>query len=599
MKQNGVGTLKPLQHHDVPGTFLRAALALSLLLGLIALSPWARAADDPLVIEPSLDRNPVPINESFTLTFAASVEPDGDPDFSPLSAKFEILHQTRGSSYSMVNGSIVRKYSWQLQLMAKEAGTLEIPALAFGKDRSRPIKVTVVWGGGARNRAQGPDGAQDGPGILVELDAAPRNPYVQAQVIVTVRVLSRMAFSGDLGQPEVPGILLEKLDPDRQYTAVRNGLQYRVDERRYAMFPQKSGALTVPPVDLTGEYVDPSNPFPRPGQRKFRLRTEQIALEVRPIPEAFTGKTWLPASKLVLKETWKPDTGPLVVGDAVTRSVSLKADGASSGMLPEIESGAPAQAFRTYPDQPVLKEDKTGSGLSSVREQKMALIPLNAGTYQVAGIEVPWWNTVEDRLEIARLPARTLVIAAGDPKASPSAAAPPEAELPVIQAQDSREQGAPLPETATLDVTLKDPWFWVSVGLGVLWVLTLFYFWWTRSTIRRTPSGSIREIKGAEPSAALLSAVREACRQGDQTLIRSTLDAWSRAFWPQLSDEERLRALKNLIGKPMQDLERSLYGGERGKFEGNLLWSALEQGLSRKSDPRLEGADLLEPLWRS
>lgn len=597
MTQNGVVTLKCSERDNAVWCLFRWTLGLMCLMGSLSAGSWVHAAVDPLVIEPSLDRNPVPINESFTLSFSASVEPDGDPDFSPLSSRFEILHQSRGSSYSMVNGNIVRKYSWQLQLMAKEAGTLEIPVIAFGKDHSRAISVTVVWGGGSRSRAQTPGNDQDGPGILVELDATPRNPYVQAQVIVTVRVLSRMAFSGDLGQPEVPGILLEKLDPDRQYTAVRNGLQYRVDERRYALFPQKSGSLPIPPVDLTGEYVDPSNPFPRAGQRKFRLRTDQISLNVRPIPEAFNGKIWLPASKLVLKETWKPESGSLTVGEAVTRSVTMRAEGASSGMLPEIESGASAQAFRTYPDQPVLKEDKSGNGLSSVREQKMALIPLSAGTYSVAGIEVPWWNTVEDRLEIARLPPRNLTVVAGDPKA-PVAGPPPE--VPVAKDPGTLENPDPqgVPETKLFEAEVfEDPWFWSTCVLGLLWGLTLIYFLLLRRQESKPQALSKPPLD--HPASEWLKAVREACRKGDPRAARTALDDWSRHYWPGLGDEARLRALKDLVGPQMDDLERSLYSGNSGTFQGEILWTALEAGLRGSGHSKNPARDLLEPLWRS
>jgi hypothetical protein len=209
----------------------RARCAIGWLLGFCLWMAGVSSAG-AVEIEAVLDRNPVPINESFTLSLIAELEPDGEPDFSPLNAHFEILNQSRGSQYSSVNGSIHRKYTWQLQLMAKESGTLEIPALNFGHDRSKALTVTITWNGGSRNRVPGPpgaapNGAQEGPGALLELEATPKNPYVQAQVVVTVRVLSRVAFSGDLGQPEIPGILLEKLDPDRQYTAVRNGLQYR------------------------------------------------------------------------------------------------------------------------------------------------------------------------------------------------------------------------------------------------------------------------------------------------------------------------------------------------------------------------------------
>ena len=545
--------------------FLAQRFGFFLLVPLLLLLAGRVWAADPVVIEPSLDRNPIPMNESFTLTLSSSIEPDGEPDFSALLSHFEILNQSRGSSYKMVNGSIIRKYTWQLQLMAKEEGNLEIPPIPFGKDLSRPLSVSIVWGQGGRTR--GPSSGSDGPGILVEMDASPKSPYVQAQVIVSVRVLSRMAFQGDLGQPEIPGILLEKLDPDRQFTTTRNGLQYRVDERRYALFPQKSGTLTIPPVDLTGEYVDPSNPFPRPGSRKFRLRSDPLNLEVRPIPAAFPGKNWLPASKLVLRETYKPDSASVAVGDALTRSLSLRAESSSSGVLPEIDGTAAEAAFKSYPDQPVLREEKGAAGLSGIREQKIALIPLQAGTYEVPEVTVPWWNTVDDRLEVARLPARTITVVPADPGVSKKTA---EAETPPRQPAEPEPEpdSAVSPESPSNAPLIQNPWFWSTLAFLVLWLLTLAGFLRRRRQDRPPPSPA----ESQRPSASLgLAAIRKACKAQDARAAHEALVQLSLECWPNQSLEVRLAQLRSRLGAPMEQLERLLYAADGRVFDGQGL----------------------------
>ena len=562
-------------------------------------------------IEAALDRNPVPINESFTLNLIAEMEPDGDPDFTPLNAHFEILNQSRGSQYASVNGSIHRKYTWQLQLMAKESGTLEIPAINFGKDRSRPLSVTITWNGGSRNRLPGAPGAAsgstpDGPGALLELEASPKNPYVQAQVVVTVRVLSRVAFSGDLGQPEIPGILLEKLDPDRQYTAVRNGLQYRVDERRYAMFPQKSGPLTIPPVDLTGEYVDPSMGLsPRSGQRKFRLRSDAFSLDVRSIPAAFTGKVWLPASKLSLKEVWKPDIAKLAAGDAVTRTLSIRAESVSAGVLPEWDLGVSSQDFRQYPDQAVTKEDKTGTGMTSQREQKIALIPVGPGKYTLPALEIPWWNTVEDKMEVARLPARTFEVTPGTAKAP---------VLPETTGANQSDENLK-PDTAPADssgrvslspsegMPFADPWFWLAIGLALGWLSTLGV-WFVRS---RTRSHQATETIPANAQKSEIIRVsdafkllKRACEAGDRIAAREALHALAVERWPSLDAEGRHAALKHLLGEDLDGLNRGVYGRTGSAWDGSgflrrVEVRLVEEGNAAAHSPR----NLLESLYKA
>jgi hypothetical protein len=163
----------------------------------------------------------------------------------------------------------------------------------------------------------------------MEVEAEPKNPYVQAQVVLTLRVLSRVAFSGDLGQPEVADAVVEKFDEDQEYMALRDGLQYKVNERRYAVFPQKSGKLTIGPVNLTAQ-VGPSSfgPFYRPSPRQQRLHSDPIELEVRPIPAEFTGTHWLPATRLQLADSWSPDALKTASVEPLTRTLTLQAEGA-------------------------------------------------------------------------------------------------------------------------------------------------------------------------------------------------------------------------------------------------------------------------------
>ena len=584
------------------------------MVWLVGLCLWlgVLSTAQAVEIEAVLDRNPVPINESFTLSLIAELEPDGEPDFSPLNAHFEILNQSRGSQYSSVNGSIHRKYTWQLQLMAKESGTLEIPALNFGKDRSKALSVTVTWSGGSRNRIPGPPGAlpngtPDGPGALLELEATPKNPYVQAQVVVTVRVLSRVAFSGDLGQPEIPGILLEKLDPDRQYSAVRNGLQYRVDERRYAMFPQKSGPLTIPPVELTGEYVDAMLGLaPRSGQRKFRLRSDAFTLDVRPIPAAFTGKVWLPASKLSLKEIWKPDTATLAAGDAVTRTLTIRAESVSAGVLPEWDLGVSSQEFRQYPDQPVTKEDKTGTGMTSQRDQKIALIPVGPGKFTLPALEVPWWNTTEDKMEVARLPARTFTVTPGAGKAPVvpdlPGLGPTDATLkPEAISSDTKGLGAP--SSSEGNPPFKDPWFWSTAGLSLGWLTTLAVWFFKARQGARDGEDRPPEKSAQTETLRITDAfkqLKKACEAEDRIGARKALEAFSLERWPNLDAEGRHSALKDLLGWDLETLDRGLYGQSEASWDGRTFFQRIEARLlEERQKPKKTAPNLLESLYKA
>ena len=510
-------------------------------------------------IEVTLDRNPVPINESFTLTFTANESPDDDPDFSPLQANFEVLNQSQSSQMSIVNGRATRHISWQLQVMAKKTGTLDIPSIAFGQDASRPFAVTVTHGA-----VTGKQGGE--ANILLEAEAEPKNPYVQAQVILTLRVLSRVAFNGDLGQPEVSDAVVEKLDEDREYVTLREGVQFKVNERRFVLFPQKSGRLTIPSVNLTAQVGGSSfGPFYRPSTRQQRLHSDPIDLEVRPIPAQFTGQHWLPATNVELTEQWQPASLKVPGGEPVTRTLMIKAEGAGVGQLPEMNSmDLPVADIRQYPDQPVSRESRTESGLVSQREQKTALIATRGGRYTLPAMEVPWWNTVTDQMEVARLPAHELTVSAVAGEAAAPAASP---ATPASVAPDATDQAL---VTAEPPNATSDRWFWLALLCGLGWLLTGLAWWRSRVSSENTESLP-RENPAAESERQLIRALENACKANDPKAVRHAFDRWAESRWPDLPAGNRHLQWSGALKGKLDELNRSVFSAEDG-----LAWNGAE-----------------------
>ena len=540
-------------------------------------------------IEVSLDRNPVPLNESFTLTFTASESPDDDPDFTPLQTHFEVLNQSQSSQMSIVNGRATRRISWQVQVMAKQAGKLEIPAIDFGKDRSRPFAVTVTHG--AVTGKQGGEAS-----ILLEADAEPKNPYVQAQVVLTLRVLSRVAFSGDLGQPEMPETVIDKLDEDREYVTLRDGVQFKVNERRYVLFPQKSGRLTIPSVNLTAQLGASSfGPFFRPSTRQQRLHSDPIELEVRPIPSQFTGKHWLPATRVDLREEWQPTSLEVGSGEPVTRTLTIRAEGAGVGMLPELTgSELPATELRQYPDQPVTQEGKTDAGLVSQRQQKTALMAARGGRYALPALEIPWWNTVTDRMEIARLPAHELTVkaAAGEPAAPAVNLAPEPQATPAMPTADvlppPRERA---PELGS----------WLTWVLALGWALTAFGWWYTHARGSRIQANSAKTNPDNESERRLIQALEAACKANDAKAARRAFDGWAEFRWPDMPRGARAPQFDADLRARIDELDRCLFsGGSARSWNGSGLLQAVRQiGARSRQVTGKPAAGGLAPLYPS
>ena len=153
---------------------------------LLSFSSSAQATN----IVASLDRSHVFLDESFRLELTADDSVDEDPDFSPLHKNFEILNQSQSTNMSYVNGQYSRKGVWSLELMAKTTGALTIPSIAFGNDRSPALRIQIKDPATAKKPAQGTN--QE---AFLEVEIDEKTAWVQSQVIVNVRLFSRISMS--------------------------------------------------------------------------------------------------------------------------------------------------------------------------------------------------------------------------------------------------------------------------------------------------------------------------------------------------------------------------------------------------------------------
>jgi len=574
---------------------------LALAFVVLLMSLWPLGAAWAVEVNVTSDRDPVSLEESFNLVFSADEDPDGEPDFSPLNEDFDVLRQGRSTQITMVNGRLTRRAEWTVTVMARQAGDVTVPPIAFGSDTSRPIRLTVLPG-----RAHRSAGSGSAP-LQLEVEAEPKNPYVQAQVVLTLRLLHQVALrNGQLEDPKLEDAMIQKLGDDRRYQIERDGRRYGVIERRFAIFPQKSGTLRIEPIGLEAELAGSGNSmfdqFFGGGGRVTKIRSEATTLQVRAIPAAFKGKHWLPAASLTLDQAWSSDPPSTKVGEPITRTLSVRGEGVTMGMLPELidRSAAAAAELKQYPDQPAISEQHGPGGLTGVRREKTALIPMKDGSFKVPGIEIPWWNTKTDKLEVARLPETTL-------KVLPS----PEASPPPIRPEDELDLSGLAPKTpepsaaaqapAAQPVPLTaNPWFWATCLCAAGWLATGLA-WYFRGG--RKPAAAATKAERAPDFSGTMKQLKRACADGDPEAARRAILAWGAARWPASPPVNLEQTASRLGGDAqalIQDLNRALYGNGKDNWNSEGLY-ALFADHSRdgaKSKGKSDGREALEALYR-
>ncbi len=540
-------------------------------------------------ITAQVDRNPVQINESFTLTFAANGSVDDDPDFKPLERDFEILSRNSGSNISIINGSYNRSKQWALVMMAKREGELIIPAIAFGSDKSPALRIRI--------KATDQSAAPSDSNIFIEMTADAKKSPVQAQIIITVRLLSAVNISQfAMSELKISDLdtVVEQLGEDTQYQTSRGDRAYLVIERKYALFPQKTGTLHIPAqisevqiaTNRRNAYFDP---FAARGRSK-RLRSAALEINIEAIPDSFKGQAWLPASKVQLTEQWSPSPPVFRVGEPVTRSISLIAEGATAAQLPELQKYS-LTGIKLYQDQADLDDKNQATGIIGQRTEKVALVPTKPGNFTLPEIKIPWWNSKTKIREYAHLPARTINVLAASIDSQPPANSTPSV-LP-----------APIPagtagNLITKMTTASAYWIWISLLLASGWLLTLLL--WFFSHKKQQQKLTEPEKQHAISNRKQHAKVIKACKQNHPQHCKNTLIEWGRTQFP----DSTINSLGDIAAQSqgafkdeIMQLNQMLYSGVDKQWDGQTLLEAFKAQKKNNADKNGQRQSKLQPLY--
>jgi len=561
---------------------------------LLLMAPCAWSA----TVATHVDRNPVYMDESFRLTFESDSSVDAAPDFGPLEQFFDIVNRSQGTTMQIINGQVSNKTQWTLTLLAKQVGNFVIPAISFGRDTSKTLTLVV------KPPRQGQTGvAGDAGEISLEVTAKPRTAYVQAQIIYTVRLFRAVNLvNASLSEPELVAgdAVVEKLGDDREYETQRNGVRYGVIERNYAIFPQQSGSLSIKPIVFEGQIVDRArsvfDPFSQSSRTK-RLQSKSIQLEIKPVPQDVQGAQWLPARDLKLDEEW-PDPLEFKVGEPVTRTITLRADGLTAAQLPKMATNVP-EGIKLYPDQPALNDDKKADEIIGTRQEKIAMIPTQQGDFTLPAIEIPWWNTQNDRQEVARIPARTIHVLAAEPSTSAPNAVPPVAQqnnaTPAVSDNKSNATTAVTPGETIPSTSVV--WFWVSMVLALGWLLTIIWFVLIR---RSSPTNATVNNERAESISRLKQGLKSACLNSLAADTKTSLLVWAKYHWqtdPPKNLGEISKRCSGALANEIDLLNQALYSRDIGQWRGAGLWQAFEEFTATKKAAKTKPGDILKPLY--
>jgi hypothetical protein len=602
-------------------SYVRALTAVTvglLMLGACAAS-WA-------AVNARLEPGTVQEGETLTLTIESDTANSRErPDVTSLHKDFDVLGTSINSETRIVNGSRSDRTRWLVRLQPRRTGIIDIAPITVGTESTPALKLNVT--------EASPEVAKEASKhafLEVEAAAADESVYVQQQIPYTIRLYyDDTVKTGELAAPDPANAIVEQLGEDQRYTVTHEQNTYNVIERRYAIAPERSGTLVIPPASFRGTVVPARNdndrtsraddlmarflrgsplgndPFFRgrlgPGisfsatPQPVTARSQEIKLNVQPRPASARGH-WLPAEQITLHDSWQDNPPQFKVGEPLTRTITIDAKGLAAAQIPSLSLAQPDNA-RVYPEAPDNQSGTDGKTIYGRSKQSVTYIPTAQGTLDVPPIELAWWNTRSNVQSRAVLPRREFNV---EPGASAA-----QAPAPVASDRAPTETSVATPLTsglsllsASLPEHLQNRWAWLASAIVLLAMLIVSFV-----AIRRLRRPESNSPQGAEPPRvrrkSAMRALQQACGANDRHAAQHALLDLAQVEWPGDSPRS-LGALADRLEsgvKEISALDQSLYGAGGSAWQGDALWSALRHGLRPKRGEARHEDDGLGALY--
>lgn len=512
------------------------------------------------------------------------------PDVSPLAADFDIVGRDRRSRFEEVDGRRVEVNEWVLTLAPRRTGILTVPGLTVSGMTSAPLRIEVVPAPPAEPPADQP--------LFVQVEAGDVAPYAQSLVPVVVRIFDSVGLrQGRLGELSADGASFTPQGEQRIYMKTIGKKRYAIIEQSFLMQPQKSGTVEIAPVRVEGALLNPPasagsalpsllgrSPF-APDFRDVSIRSRPLSVAVRPRPAGAEG-WFLPARGVTLAQQWSAAPDRAEVGVALTRTLRLRASGASPNQLPPLAI-AEVEGLRQYEDSSRADRVAIDGAAGAELVKTVSVVPVRPGRITLPAITVDWWNTVTGRQERAELPPATVDVApaAGAAASAVPASAPVAGALPAVTGPQASEGGRVAGPLARMRGNL-----WATGAAMVLLLAAIAAgLLWRRAAARRRarlappaplppawrqpsprPVRAPARAPGHATAEAAERALVTACRRGNAPDAHGALLAWLRHS--PGAEGAAFRTPK--MAAAVRDLSQSLYGAQAAPWRGRAFLAA-------------------------
>lgn len=284
--------------------------------------------------------------------------------------------------------------------------------------------------------------------------------------------------------------------------------------QRYVIIPQRAGEFTVPSLTITVSIADENNQ-----PKTIQLRTKPLAMTATMPPGAENLASIVTVQNISVDQKYDRISEMLKAGDAVTRTITMSANGTLALALPKIVFSE-LDGAQLYPAKTIF-EDKINRGTYRAKRTDAATYVFSrAGEFSLPPIKVTWFDPDTQTLKSEELPGKNFSVAP-----DPLAASSPETKT---------QQKSTSSQISSIIVTMLE-WLRtniVSLTLAciALYLATLIWRRYAAAAMSAVRS-FISKVLNSEPFYFL--KFRQACTKGDANEVIKAFWRWLDCLTPE------------------------------------------------------------------
>lgn len=391
----------------------------------------------------------VSVGEQFQVSY--ELNGDGKDFRSPNFTNFEVIggpFSSTSSSVQIINGSVTKTntQTYSFHLRAIKEGKFTMPQASISVDKKRitsePIEINVIASNNGNRSYSGNNSvnntsqtSENTREVFLEALPSKRKVYMGEQILLTYRIyytipISQLSVSKS---PSYSGFWTKDITNNngtlQQSSVMRDGKQYNVATiQEIVLFPQKSGTLTIDPLDITclaqirqqknrTQSYDPFEDFfgdvfgtSYTNVRKD-IKSQPISIEVTPLPTANQPQSFKGAVGQ-FTFTSKTDKNELKVNEAFT--LTLTVSGKGNIELLELPKPVFPPDFEVYDPKISTSVKDNALGISGSKKAEYIVIPRVAGNFTLDEIEFSYFNTSLAKYETINSEAQDIIVNKGE-----------------------------------------------------------------------------------------------------------------------------------------------------------------------------------------